>query len=388
MPFPLAAVIGAAGSIAGGIGSALIGNSGTRQNMQLQAKLNKEQLSYQDALNRNYQNMLWSKQYQAQMSGMKNAGLNPALANGTSVGGATASNSLSAGPTGPSGAMPSIDPVSGAVSAMNAEKDMTIKDNQAKLLDEQAKNVAQDTLKKKEETSESALRNTKEYRDLLLRGMSEQNALAAAQAADANSHVEVNRSTVSQIAKNIEKIASDIDLNKEAKNQLITATWKNLYECAAILQEMKESDARIALHRSTAFMNREVGKTQKELRATETAKQGLLHQQKKESDARTTLLGAQTGKTEQETLKLGYDTKTVQLINSMQAYWNEVEQLIPAEERATAYGQQMTKQMYFGWLQDIETMFGGLAFGVGMEGGKALFSKPAQRPNPVKGFRQ
>lgn len=252
MPFPLAAVIGAAGSIAGGIGSALIGNSGTRQNMQLQAKLNKEQLSYQDALNRNYQNMLWSKQYQAQMSGMKNAGLNPALANGTSVGGATASNSLSAGPTGPSGAMPSIDPVSGAVSAMNAEKDMTIKDKQAELIDAQTKETLSRAEKNTEEAEFVRFQNSPSYKAARLSGASNESLRAFWDAMKSQSDIKVNDQSVIKMAKETEKIAEEVGLVGEQKKNYIAATAKLYKECAFIAAQTKTETFKQAWYSATS----------------------------------------------------------------------------------------------------------------------------------------
>lgn len=73
----------------------------TQENMKLQNKLNKDEKSFQDALNRQYQDFLWNNQYSKAAGGMKAAGLNPAD-NGTSIGGMSASNNVSAGPSGPS----------------------------------------------------------------------------------------------------------------------------------------------------------------------------------------------------------------------------------------------------------------------------------------------
>lgn len=73
----------------------------TQENMKLQNTLNKDEKSFQDSLNRSYQDFLWNNQYSKEMGGMKSVGLNPALANGTSIGGMSASNNVSAGPSGP-----------------------------------------------------------------------------------------------------------------------------------------------------------------------------------------------------------------------------------------------------------------------------------------------
>lgn len=113
----------AAGGLVGLLGSifgAESENTSTRENMMLQSQLNKGEMKYSQGLNKDYQNFLWQNQYGAQVSGMKNAGLNPASAN-TSIAGASTGNAMATGPVGPKGASMHLDPLSGALQGMQIE---------------------------------------------------------------------------------------------------------------------------------------------------------------------------------------------------------------------------------------------------------------------------
>ena len=204
MAFPVAAVIGAGAAL----GSSYLGNSGTRSNMRLQAQLNKEQMKYQDELNRSYQKMLWNNQYSAQMTGMKNAGMNPAF-DGASPS-MQASNSTGAGPSGPSA--PTPDLAGGAISAMNAEKDMTLKDKQAELLDAQTQKTLNEADKTKNESEFIAFQNTPEYKRARLSGAENESLKAFWDASKSKSEIPVNEARVANLAKQTDKIAAEIGL--------------------------------------------------------------------------------------------------------------------------------------------------------------------------------
>lgn len=81
------------GSLIGSVVSGLFGLGGnaqqsvyTKEQQRLQSKLNREEQSHSMALQKGQQEWLNNTQYGAAVSGMKNAGLNPAMAGGGSVG--------------------------------------------------------------------------------------------------------------------------------------------------------------------------------------------------------------------------------------------------------------------------------------------------------------
>ena len=95
------------GAVASGI-AGLFGLAGqennsriTKEQMQLQHRMNKDEMNHSMQLQKNQQDWLMNTMYGKNVSGMKNAGLNPATANGVSP--ATPSGgSPSSGTSGPS----------------------------------------------------------------------------------------------------------------------------------------------------------------------------------------------------------------------------------------------------------------------------------------------
>lgn len=108
-------IIGAVGGLFKGIVGSSMQNEYTKEQMRLQSKLNRQESAYNMGLQQANQEWLMNRQYGAEVSGMKNAGLNPATANGT----APATPALarpSSGGSGPSAGMPDIDPIGAALS--------------------------------------------------------------------------------------------------------------------------------------------------------------------------------------------------------------------------------------------------------------------------------
>lgn len=261
MAFPLAAL--GAGAAMGAV-SSIFGNSGTRSNMRLQAQLNKEQMKYQDELNRSYQKMLWNNQYSAQMSGMKNAGMNPAF-DGASPS-MQASNSTGAGPSGPSA--PTPDLVGSAVSAMNAEKDMTLKDKQADMMDAQIEKTKSET---KVNNAEAKIREYDASPDMLvLRGKGVDATVKRTYA-----EADVATQEMRKVSNEADKTFEEIDLTREQKRQAQAITAKTYTAILSDLQGLSESEQRIALMIAEEDLK-------KEEKTTEKAKQYDLYQSGKE----------------------------------------------------------------------------------------------------------
>ncbi len=155
----LGAAIGAAGGLASSLIGAGIQHSNTKAQQRLQSKLNKEEMSYSNSLQRDQQEWLMNTQYGKQVSGMINAGLNPATANGTTPSVPSASSPHS-GSSGPSAGMPSMDIAGGAIAGMNIES--LSQDIKAKQIENQRKELL---LKDELNASNYGNRNEKQYLD-------------------------------------------------------------------------------------------------------------------------------------------------------------------------------------------------------------------------------
>lgn len=153
------AIIGAVG----GIASAAIGSSMqsgfTKEQQKLQSRLNREEMNHSMALQRGQQEWLMNTQYGKSVSGMKNAGLNPATANGVSPATPSAGHP-STGSSGPSASMPSIDVTGAALDGLNIES--LNEDIKAKQIDNKRKELL---LKDEENASNQGYREEKQYLD-------------------------------------------------------------------------------------------------------------------------------------------------------------------------------------------------------------------------------
>lgn len=329
MAFPLAAAaIGAIGSI----GSSVLGNSGTRSNMRLQAQLNKEQMKYQDELNRSYQKMLWNNQYSAQMSGMKNAGMNPAF-DGASPS-MQASNSVGSGASGPSAPVPDL--AGGAISAMNAEKDMTLKDKQADMIDAQIEKTKSET---KINNAEAKIREYDSSPDMLeLRGKGVDATVKRTYA-----QADVAKQEVRKVSNEADKVFEEIGLTKELKNKAQAETAKTYTAILTDLQGLSESEQRIALMIAEEDLK-------KEEKNTEKAKQYDLYQSGKEHASGAKLKD--------------------QLVNESKQKVNESKQAV-TESKARTAGHNIANRAAK-WRQDVIEMSGSKAEQAGQLGAKRI----------------
>lgn len=153
------ALVGALGGIAGSYFSSQMQKSNTMAQQRLQSKLNREEMSYANDLQRNQQEWLMNAQYGKTVQGMKNAGLNPATANGTTPSVPSASSPHS-GSSGPSAGMPSMDIAGGAITGMNLES--LAEDIQAKRIENRRRSLL---LKDEENASRYGNREERQYLD-------------------------------------------------------------------------------------------------------------------------------------------------------------------------------------------------------------------------------
>lgn len=215
----------------------------TQENMKLQNKLNKDEKSFQDSLNRRYQDFIWNNQYGKSVGGMKAAGLNPAD-NGTSIGGMSASNNVSAGPSGPAAHGSMADLGGSFMQGVMARKEM-------EMLDAQKKNVEADTKNKeagaRQQNAEAAYKewmNTPDYRRLVENGMNADAIQKTYMAYKASSDVELNDSVINRNIAEANHLSVLCKLDSARTDQAQQETAKIVAETASLYQGIKESKAR------------------------------------------------------------------------------------------------------------------------------------------------
>lgn len=232
-----------AGALIGGIGS-IFGtsnsNKNTRKNMRYQTDLNKEQMAYNDNLNRQYQEFLWQRQMQAQVSGMKNAGINPSQVN-PSLSGATASNAVHSGATGPSAPVPDI--VGGMSAGASAMLDLEQKRANIDLTKAQARQA-------NSTATGQDIENSATFVDLRRRGYEASIAENVARAEQEHTQASLNTQKVAESCKYVEKLAHEIDATDAERDYMVQRTIDVNYQIAERVQNMSESRSREALNRA------------------------------------------------------------------------------------------------------------------------------------------
>lgn len=209
-PFSLAAPI--ANGVFGFLGAAQQ-NKYTKQQMKLQSRLNREEMVHSSALQKDQQEWMMNNMYGKNVSGMMNAGLNPATANGVSP--ATPSGgSPSSGSSGPSAGMPNFGDIGGSVrdaltfkadlDIKKAEKDNLVADKELK--ESQATNTDADTVIKQWQGSPR-------YQQLVENGLS-------ANAAKAWAETGLSEAETFKCMSDIQKIGKEMGLMDEQINVL------------------------------------------------------------------------------------------------------------------------------------------------------------------------
>lgn len=238
----LSGLVAAGVSALGGLAGASASNSYT-----------KEQMKYSQQLQNAQQEWLANTQYGKMASGMKNAGLNPATANGTTPATPAAGH--------PSSSAPDLsglgsNAVAAAINAENAAKDIEVKDAQKE-------NIQADTQLKESQTTNTEAdtvikrwQGLPEYQKAVLDGLNGQAKKAWAEAGLAD------QQTVKCVAE-IQKIGKEMKLTDEQINLIQAEAAKTRKEIDAIVKGMDEADARMLLMEAQ--------------RRTESAKQAELY---------------------------------------------------------------------------------------------------------------
>lgn len=252
------------GSILGGLIGGAFGLAGnaqqagyTKEQMRLQSKLNKDEMSHSAGLQRNQQEWMMNNMYGKMTSGMKNAGLNPATANGTTPA-TPAGVSLATGPSGPAAHGEGL----GAAVTQGA-----LAGKQVEMTDAQIENIEADTEKKKEESKNTAAdTKIKEWESdprilkLKERGL---DSMALKTYAEAD----VAKETVTKVAREADSIFESMQLTKEQVKKCQADTAKTYTAILTDLQSLNESEQRVALLIAEQELTKEQKRTERSKQA-------------------------------------------------------------------------------------------------------------------------
>lgn len=230
--------------------ASLFGNSQqsglTKEQMRLQSRLNKEEMGHSMKLQENYQKMMYGQGTSAMTQGMKNAGLNPAMAGGGTPGVAGASASPHTGPAGPAATASHLgsDVAAGIQAGLEAQKtknDTDVAASQVELNKALKNKTESETNNIDEDTKIKQWQNSPRYRALVENGL---DASAAKEWAAANLS---DKQAMECMAK-VQEIGKRMQLTDEEINKVQAETAKLYKEIQEITQGMKESESRILLN--------------------------------------------------------------------------------------------------------------------------------------------
>lgn len=131
---PLSALAGAAANVVGGLFGSHVQKNNSKQLMRQQHRYNMAEMQHSMSLQRGQMDYLANTMYGKQVSGMKNAGLNPAMDGGSQAASLPNAGVPSTGSSGASAPLPNIDLLGGA--------------QQGALLEAQIDNIKADTNQK------------------------------------------------------------------------------------------------------------------------------------------------------------------------------------------------------------------------------------------------
>lgn len=191
----------------------------TRENMMLQHALNKNEMNHSMQLQRAQQEWLMNTQYQKNVAGMKNAGLNPATANGVSPA-VPSGGTPSAGSSGPSAGMADYNLQAGVDTLLRAKQvdnETRIANAQERLLNSQKANTDADTAWKQ-------FQNSPAYQSAMLKNINSDTLQKVWSAYKSQSDIKVNDQQIVESAKRIEEISSKVGLNDAMRDNFIQST--------------------------------------------------------------------------------------------------------------------------------------------------------------------
>lgn len=324
-----AAAVGAGISAIGG----LLGNAQqavyTKEQQKLQSKLNKQEMEHSIGLQRSQQEWLMNSQYGKMASGMKNSGLNPAIANGTTPS-TPSPGSPTTGGVGP--AFHGSDLGLAMSQGASVAADLRLKESQASLNDAKA--------------DDQRFKNSDVYRGCIIRGMNENISLTIAKQNELNSSTSLNYARVGESAANAQKLYSEVGVNQEQQKVLIQQRIESQYRIASILQGMKESESRVVLNMAQAYQATEIAKLQKHLAHQADTQASLNTALGTESESRTSLNRQLKETEEHKTKKSKLEAKAQEISNIALEYETNVLTAIPAEDRAKYEAAGMIKDYW------------------------------------------
>lgn len=342
MPVPaaIAALASAAGSAASSIGSTMLNAHYGRESQLLAHKYNLQEMDYSQKLNREYQQWLNSTQYGAQVSGMRNAGLNPAGSN-TSIGAMSGNSSLHSGGTGIPSLNAQLPNLGDAIlQGLNAQADLDLKEAQKEntLADKELKEAqAADT---NQSAALKEFQNSPEYRKATITGMNASILDTYASASQKESQVKVNNQTIVESAKRCEEIVSRIGVNEETKKKIIADTAETQAKIASIFQGIRESKSRVIFNYAAAENQRASARNQRSLAQLneDYHSEGYVHQV-------TEKVNSERYRIDKEAEKLGIDVhyadRLYQCRAALAEYRQKVETYIPADKRGEIEWQKL-----------------------------------------------
>lgn len=248
------------GSLIGGLVGGAFGMAGNAQNhsytkeqQKLQSKLNKEEMVTSQGMQNAQQDWLMNTQYGKMVSGMKNAGLNPATANGTSP----ATPSVGHGSSG------GVGPAAHGEGLGAAVTQGALAGKQAEMTDAQIDNIKAATDKLKEESKNTAAdTKIKEWEadprilKLRERGL---DSMALKTYAEAD----VAKETVTKVAREADSIFVSMQLTKEEVKKCQADTAKTYTAILTDLQSLTESEQRVALLIAEQELTKEQKRTER-----------------------------------------------------------------------------------------------------------------------------
>lgn len=247
-----------------GLGASLLGgflggsqqSAFTKEQQRLQSKLNREEQSHSMQLQRDQQEWLMNNQYGKAVSGMKNAGLNPAMAGGGSVGAAPAAGHPSSGASGPSASMPNIDLAGSAMDALKTDNELELGKAQKDLIKAQEEKTLAEKNKIEQNQLIDQWKTDPRVQELFKQGV-DANVLSTYANAD------VSKAKAVEISVNANKLFNEIGLVQDQRAKCQADTAKTYTEIKSLMVGMSEAESRIALNYAEAALSREKVNTEK-----------------------------------------------------------------------------------------------------------------------------
>ena len=195
---------------------------------KMQSKLNREEMEHSMGLQKSQQEWLMNTQYNKQVSGMKNAGLNPAMANGGSVGGISGSSGTPT--TGSAGSGMSGGNFDYGSTVMGLSQNERRLENESKIANAQADALSAQAEKDRKQAGLTQ-KDIDSYGDRLaadLANKDAQTALFGSKSAEAKENAELLRKKGDEIQENIKLIQQRV--NESKANETFTRTQEREYK--------------------------------------------------------------------------------------------------------------------------------------------------------------